>query len=1000
MQRSLLPGSIVLLAARLAGPTAWAAEAQPAASPLATLSAPREVLVGEDAAFVVTARPDVHGTVSFELQTYAGKAVWSERAPLAEGRAAVVLRAAATAPLEKGSRVLVAALDGAPGSPLYAAVRLRGRIFEDVTETPADIQPGDEIVITDTSRLQPATAISAVSAKGTWWRRPYQVAGQTREQSLVCVAEHDLDDPGSCLAGQLTLPLNLTGWFAVWVRTYRDRERGGVDVRLSGEKHFLHADPLQVDGQAGIRAPEFGALVDVFYRVADLTGQYLIFQQPYGTYASEDKRCNAALAGVRLVKLADREVAAMQSDHRRNDVKRIGYDDDGFSYFWQWAVHDEAVIARLLEPLREQSAAWLNMSLGGLGGIIIPTPYTGMYQMTGHARDGDLRVNAFYRWCFENNVNIVDVLTRRAHEVNLKLFVSLMAERCFSPDKTMQEHPQWKVRKGPGTWNYALAEVQDYQVTKIAWIAEHHEIDGFIVDFTRYGHHFNPDEPDTFEHMNAYLRKLRAAFDTLNAKKERKVLLCGSFGERSWHLLHWGTGVLADQGLDVETWLKEGIFDILMPEGPTALDFVAMAKATNSSTEVWPRKVSNVTFEKHVERNKTPEGPKEIERGAQYWFDQGAPGIFFFNHPLQTTLGRLGFAEERPLRAAVDDEIYGLREGPVITFSTWYPDIQLENRQRAALKPVTIATDAQGRIDTRLTVPLRNLLERPIRATVGWSFPKPQPSQPWTITPATNTIEIAPGQSGELTFQAAGAAGASATWPRATIEFSEAGQVVFRHSLPVRAVPEFVCKRVASAPGVGSALDDPAWASVGGLKPLDFVVGPANQAPASIKAAVAYDGQNLYVAFDVVGDVSRAEVKTQQRNSREILKTDNVQLLIDPDGMEERYRQYVVTPAGGQAEGEAHYDAFQGYFTRELGGRETAWTAWAALRQDGYSVTMTIPFKGLAAVPKPGDVWRLNLVTTTPSADGKTTFRSWSSPEAAFELPRHFGTLFGTLRFE
>jgi hypothetical protein len=1002
LSRPFLPGHLLLLAAGLAGSAPLAGEAAPALPPpTLTLTAPREVLWGEDATFAVVANGAAAATVNLALKTYAGETVWSRNAPLTDGRATVVLPGAESAPLEKGSRVLVAALEGAPGAQACRAVRLRGRVFENVMPTPADLQPGAEIVITDLARLQPAAAIADVSTRGKWWRRPYQVAGEAAPRALVCVAEHDLDDPGSCLAGQLTLPLGLQGWFEVWVRTYRDRERGGVDVRLSNEPYFLHADPLQVDGKKGVRAPEFGALVDVLYRAADLTGQDLVFQQPYGTYASEDKRCNAALAGVRLVKLSAAQVAKLQAERARADVKCIGYDDDGFSYFWQWAVHDEAVIARLLEPLRDQSAAWLNISLGGLGGITIPTPYTEIYQMTGHVRDGDLRVNDFYRWCFENKVNIVDVLANRAHQVNLKLFVSLMAERCFSPDKTVREHPEWRVSKGEGTWDYALPAVQDYQVTKIAWIAENHPIDGFIVDFTRYGHYFNENEPNKFQHMNAYLRKLRAAFDALNARKERKVLLCGSFGERSWHLLHWGTGVLADQGLDVQTWLKEGLFDIIMPEGPTAMEFVDLAKTTNSRTAVWPRKVGNVTFEKHTERDNSPEGPKEIERGAKYWFDHGAPGIFFFNHPLQTSLGRLGFAEERDLRAAVDEEIYGLREGPVITFVSWYPDIRQENEQREALRPLTVVSAPGALTDAAFAVPLRNVLGRSLRATVRWLPPTAAGGEAWAISPADAAVDIAAGGSAELTFRAKGTNSRYASLPRAMVELADGDQVVFRHTLPLRAVPQLVCRRITATPGPDGRLAAAAWDSLGARQACALLtVGKTDQEPAEISAAVAYDDQSLYLNLQFTGDVPQAATEAQPRTARQILAADTVQVLLEPAGMEQRYRQFAVTPTGAQAEGEAHYDGFLGAFTRALADKPGAWTAWANPREKGYAVEMAIPFKLLKAAPQPGEVWRLNLVATSRGADGKTVTRSWSSHEAAFDLPRHFGTLFGTLRFE
>lgn len=127
--------------------------------------------------------------------------------------------------------------------------------------------------------------------------------------------------------------------------------------------------------------------------------------------------------------------------------------------------------------------------------------------------------------------------------------------------------------------------MQDFQVRKIAWICENHEIDGFIVDFTRYGHFFNEDQADKFRHMNTYLRKLRAAIDKVNENKDRPVLLCASFGDRSWHLTHWGSGKLEDQGLDVQTWLKEDLFDYY----PFAGHFISKRGGWNAEWTVQAR---------------------------------------------------------------------------------------------------------------------------------------------------------------------------------------------------------------------------------------------------------------------------------------------------------------------------------------------------------------------------------------------------------------------------
>ncbi len=984
---------LILPMACMFGPSGVAADQTPRSHPtpplISKLSAPREVF-NEGATFVVKVRPATEGSVHFAIKTYAGKTVWTRTADLVNATATVVLKGDEASKLAKGSRVLVATVNDKADKSAYLGIRLRGRVFRNVRQPPSDLRAGDEIIITDLSRVEPAEAISDRSEKGTWWRRRYAVPGGTEGRSLLCVEEQDLETPKRCLAPQLRLPLDLKGWYEIWVQTYRHRENGGVDVRLSGEKYFLHIDPLQVCTIKELPEPRYGVLVDVLYRSADLTGQHLVFQQPFGTYESASKLCNASLAGVRLIKLSDEQVGRIKAARVRTDTRTIGFDNDGFSYFHRWAEHDPACIARLLEPLRNASVSFLNYSLGGLGGLYIPTPYTGLYQMRGHTRHGDYRANAFFRWSFDKKVNIVDVLADRAHELGLKLFVSLMMERCYSPDQTVRRHPEWRIKRGRGVWDYALAEVQDYQIEKFAWIMTHHEIDGLIADYTRYGHYFNEDEPRKFEHMNAFLRKLRVATDKVNAAKKRKVLLCGSFGDRSHHLTHWGTGRLDDQGLDVKTWLEEGIFDLLLPEGPTAMTFVEMGR--HSRTKVWPRKVCFVDLPEHKYRRGKWD-PKAIERQVKWAYDHGAPGVFFFNHDTWTTLGRLGFKKELALRTRTD-EVYGLREGPVVAFKTWYPNLKEREAQRAALRPVTIPIDAGKTVNGELVIPIPNTFKETVTATVKLSASAKKPTRAWEVTPLTRSAVIEPRKRGAVSFHMEGRARGQEFVPSAEIGFSSKGQTVFRHRLPIRAVSHAVCKKVTTPPTVDGRLNDSVWAGAFGDNAQAFFrVGESSDRAGRVVMATAYDAKHFYIACSVSGiDVSKIPRNPLKRDARKISGTDHVGILIDAQGAEQQYLEFLVTPAGAQADTRWYYYPFAGHFARK-----TDWNAdWAAKvsrGDDSYAVEAAIPLSVLGGKAKSGDRWRINVFSTSVAGLDKPVTWSWATPETSYHKAQSLGTI-------
>ena len=382
--------------------------------------------------------------------------------------------------LEKGSRVLVVSVNGAGGESAYAAVRLRGRIFRNAVQAPEGMKGGDELIITDMSLLQPQSSISQISEKGKWWLRSYMLPGTADEQSLICVLEHDFDDPQSCIAPAIRLPLDLSGWYEIWVQTYRDRHDGGIDVRLSGDESFRLCNPRevgpeQVDGQG-----EYGALVSMLYRSADMTGQDLVFQQPFGTYESGSRTCTASLAGVRLVKLSENQIGQLQAERARKDTQIMGYHEDD-NFLMGWGTKSIDPIARLREPLRDQCADWISLELGEECGLIIPTPYSEIQRLPTYSTDAHVRFGEILDWAVENNINILEQLAHSAHEVGLKVFGSYFVSRCFNLDCTLlHEHPDWRIarheRLGYGVWDYANLEVHKYVAEKIGWIIENHDI--------------------------------------------------------------------------------------------------------------------------------------------------------------------------------------------------------------------------------------------------------------------------------------------------------------------------------------------------------------------------------------------------------------------------------------------------------------------------------------------------------------------------------------------
>ena len=551
-------------------------------------------------------------------------------------------------------------------------------------------RPGDEVILRDFARLTPRSALSPESARGKWWLRKYKTDDDS-ERVLLMTVERDMDRPESCLVPQVTYPLSLTGWYEVWIATYRGPYGGGVDVRLSDDDCFVHIDPQQVAWKPQGPKPRVGAIVEINYRPAvRIDGQNLIFQQPYGTYESFHWGfCEASLAYVRLARLSEEQVAAFHADQARTDRRVIAYDDDGFSRFWKWGGQDKHAVLRFLEPFRYHDIAFYGLCMGCTVATRVPTPYTDL-QVTHGRRLGDKRANQTVEAFAKNDIDMLALACERAHRYGFKLLPTLRMSALYHRGPKYHALAQWKL-KNCHLLDYARPEVQSHIQSVVRYLLERYDVDGFICDFTRHCVHFNEDEPDRVGHMNRFCAGLRSVVDGVSSKKGRKLLLAATFSEldfvSNFHKHYLGMTVaasqrLAVQGIDVQAWLSHGYFDIIMPEGPNIDKHIAAARGT--STRCFPRwTYTNEVYGKvlgpGVHDPKASEdqkdrpinwhlGPLDYEASWLKLRRLGTDGLYVFNNPQGwASMRRLGHAEEAVLRVK-KAEPYGIVEGPMIEF--------------------------------------------------------------------------------------------------------------------------------------------------------------------------------------------------------------------------------------------------------------------------------------------------------------------------------------------
>ena len=140
-----------------------------------------------------------------------------------------------------------------------------------------------------------------------------------------------------------------------------------------------------------------------------------------------------------------------------------------------------------------------------------------------------------------------------------------------NPEYMMREEPDWDNLEHPEnvpSWSgldFAIPQVRDHIFAIIEEVAENYDVDLIGMEFFKYFPFFresldgSPVEPEHLEMMNDLLRRIRRMADDVASRRGRPLLLAAHTPfslEDSVHV-----------GVDLETWLKEGLIDQFCPGG-------------------------------------------------------------------------------------------------------------------------------------------------------------------------------------------------------------------------------------------------------------------------------------------------------------------------------------------------------------------------------------------------------------------------------------------------
>lgn len=450
---------------------------------------------------------------------------WTQEGRITERRAAGLRRTVVFNPYPEAQH------DG------HVDVDFRLRIFKpDGTEISVQTirlqaDNSDVAYIEDWSKVLQQDAIengSASTARKWTWRTHLDSATKATFGSALCGSS------GSPPLPQLTYPLNLHGFYAIYVCSAPDQ--GSIGLRLTGDE--------RTDRIGSSRPCE-----EVLWRWDRMNSQHLVLKQlhTYAGYAA------AGIDYVKLVPLSESEAKALDSAYSgRRDKTVLGYFEP-YSWAFNENVQETLQHKQPLTAFAEAGVNVVDVQLGRFGAKVVYE--SRLTDQLLHATIGDPINGVVPKTSnvgqMQQYTNTLDAELRYCRELGLQAFANFGASNCYigSPlqGDISKQHPDW-VRGS--ALNYELRPVRDY-VLSLYREALEMGAPGVSIDFCRY-----PECIDKASTCTAFLRELRALTDGYSASRRRHVTILVRFP---------ANGVRKSECFDFHTWARDGLVDYLCP---------------------------------------------------------------------------------------------------------------------------------------------------------------------------------------------------------------------------------------------------------------------------------------------------------------------------------------------------------------------------------------------------------------------------------------------------
>ena len=493
--------------------------------------------------------------------------------------------------------------------------------------------------VTDLSVASPAAALGDRREPGKWKVIPYATKG-FRGKSLACGPETE--------APAITVPLNATGWHAVYVGLANVARGGkaddnGIWLRLSGDPSWQRRR-----NTLPLAKPQRVVIEDIYLTVADLTGRSMEFRQmPFRP---------GAVMYIRTVPLSPDEVAQWSGQRAENPFRHMIATFDGHGMLWQNRPRNAADLGIAFDGFDVSDFGKWWFQIGGGDLTNYPSKVGTMIgsQTADFVRDADREFAQSVQGLEAAGVHVLQVAREEARRAGAQFHVfvrpsswqaAIPWEENFT-SRFFAAHPEWRCVDRDGTptlyMSYAVPEVRRH-IVEILRESLDCDPDGVGVLFHRgiplvlwepafvsaYKARFgddprtvNEDDPTIgsvrADMLTAFMREIRAMLDEEAVKRHRTVpykLSLTAFSLEKDNLKY---------GLDLARWVREGLVDGDI--SPTS--FAEMVQTANPDLAYYMRVVKGTGVGVYPMFNAWRAGePATFFRKLVRAYDAGVTGI-------------------------------------------------------------------------------------------------------------------------------------------------------------------------------------------------------------------------------------------------------------------------------------------------------------------------------------------------------------------------------------